>query len=346
MTEKMPLNLIKWYKINQRKLPWRETTNPYFIWLSEIMLQQTKVDTVIPYYLKFCKSYPSVDDLAKAQMDDVLKLWEGLGYYSRAKRLIPCAKMLVEDYRSTFPSNKEALLSLPGIGSYTAGAILGIAFNQKEPAVDGNVLRVVSRLDRMKEDITKQKTRVLVEEKLRSILPKDMRSFNQAMMELGALVCTPKNPTCEICPIKESCSAYEVGDILEYPVKTKKTKAVMKDVLVAVIEFEGKYLMYQKEPTGLIGGFWAFPHQVENESQKQLTEVEDVYETFNYQLNEGYEIGKTKHVFSHQVWNMTVIKYEVNEYFYVDEPKMKWVSLIEMESLPITRVMKRVINLI
>ncbi|MCK8061227.1 MULTISPECIES: A/G-specific adenine glycosylase [unclassified Fusibacter] len=346
MTNEMSTDLVDWYHKHHRILPWRETDDPYAIWLSEVMLQQTKVDTVIPYYTRFLKAYPTVRDLADADLDDVLKLWEGLGYYSRAKRLIPCARMVVSEYGSKFPDSKNELLKLPGIGSYTAGAILGIAFNIKEPAVDGNVFRVVSRLDRLKDDIARAKTKDVFEGRLLKILPDDMRAFNQAIMELGAMICTPKNPKCEECPIRTYCSAYRVGDILEYPVKTKKAKAVLKDVRVALVEFEGRYLMYQKAPDGLIGGFWAFPHQVGEGDEGESNESDIVSENFDYSLQGGLEIGTVKHVFSHQIWQMTVVHYKADAYFYVDEPKMTWVSVDEMDTLAISTAMKRVIQLI
>ena len=198
----MQTKLLDWYHINHRKLPWRDQFDPYKIWLSEIMLQQTQVTTVIDYFNRFVKTYPTVQDLALADEDSVLKLWEGLGYYSRARRLIPCAKMVVELFDGEFPKDYKKIIKLPGVGSYTAGAVLSIAYNIKLPAVDGNVMRVYSRLFNMDADISDAKSKKIFEEKVFDTLPEDRRHYNQALMELGATICTPKSPKCMACPIQ------------------------------------------------------------------------------------------------------------------------------------------------
>lgn len=219
-------NLINWYKINQRDLPWRMNRDPYRVWVSEIMLQQTKVDTVIPYFYRFMEKFPTLEDLAAADEQEVLKAWEGLGYYSRARNLQNAVREVVAEYGGEVPTNPKDLGALKGVGPYTKGAILSIAFNQAEPAVDGNVMRVFSRVLRIEEDITLQRTKKLFEAYVKEMIDKDdPSSFNQAVMELGALICTPKSPACLFCPVQEQCSAFAEGVQEELPIKKKAKKA-------------------------------------------------------------------------------------------------------------------------
>lgn len=342
MQSKQALQLITWFEKHQRDLPWRHTKDPYAIWLSEVMLQQTQVDTVIPYYQRFLAKYPSVQDLARADMDDVLKLWEGLGYYSRAKRLIPCAIQVVEKHQGHFPKEEKALLKLPGIGPYTAGAILSIAYNKQVPAVDGNVLRVVARLDCLDLDIGQAKNRPVFEDIVRQILPKNMRAFNQAMMELGAMVCTPKSPKCDGCPLQGTCLAYKTKTVGDYPVKLKKTKAKTLKVSVALVYHKNRVLIYQKAPDGLIGGLWAFPYHAD-EIDNLSALKESVWDQFGITLSDGKACGQTKHVFTHQIWHMTLYAFEVSEPIRVDDPKMMWASLLDIDQLPMSTAMKRVL---
>jgi A/G-specific adenine glycosylase len=214
--------LLAWYRSGNRDLPWRRSRDPYFIWVSEIMLQQTRVDTVIPYFNRFVERFPTVRDLAEAPEEDVLKLWEGLGYYSRARNLQAAAREVTERYGGKIPDDKEAVSGLKGVGPYTAGAILSIAFNRPEPAVDGNVMRVLSRYFCIDEDIARPATRIRMEGLARELIPEGAAGdFNQALMELGALVCTPRSPHCLICPVMEHCAGRIAGREEELPVKSK-----------------------------------------------------------------------------------------------------------------------------
>src|SRR5690625_3988866 len=219
------VDLLQWYKENKRELPWRKTVDPYKIWVSEIMLQQTKVDTVIPYYENFMKQSPTIYDLAAADEQEVLKMWEGLGYYSRARNLYSAAKEVVANYEGKVPKNREKIGQLKGIGPYTRGAILSIAFNQPEPAVDGNVMRVLSRVLLIEENINEQKVKTKFESIVKEIISKeDPSSFNQGLMEIGALICTPKNPACLLCPIQQHCRALQKGMAEHLPIKLKKKR--------------------------------------------------------------------------------------------------------------------------
>ncbi len=233
--------LITWYLEEKRDLPWRRTSNPYHIWVSEVMLQQTRVDTVIPYYERFIEKFPTLADLAYAKEEDVLKLWEGLGYYSRARNLQTGVKEVVEGYGSKIPDNRKEISKLKGVGPYTAGAVLSIAFGVPEHAVDGNVMRVLSRLLLIEEDIAIPRTKKIFEDVVMMLIDKeDPSSFNQGLMELGATICTPR-PRCLLCPVREFCTAFHEGKQEDLPVKSKQVK--MKTVPVIF----NRYPEYRRE---------------------------------------------------------------------------------------------------
>lgn len=347
-TEESPLAtaLLEWYFNHQRTLPWRENHDPYRIWLSEIMLQQTQVATVIDYFNRFTKTFPTVFDLAKASEDQVFKLWEGLGYYSRARNIMRCAKVLVEDYGGVFPRELAKALKLPGVGPYTAGAVLSIAYNEPVPAVDGNVMRVMSRLYAKKEDIGDPKTRPLIEALVMEVLPHDRRHFNQALMELGATVCTPKNPQCEGCPIQSHCLAKATGQTQSLPVKLQKIKKTSHLVPVAYVTCNDQVLIIRRPSEGLLSGLWAFP-TVELEASSEAkytkdpsqlglfsTEQEEIQalknwfsENMDMALPMTYEfLGEVKHVFTHKTWQLRLWHFKVEKPVYTDLPESQWVT--------------------
>lgn len=214
-------HLLEWFALEQRQMPWRETKNPYYIWVSEVMLQQTQVDTVRDYYQRFITQFPRIEDLAAAQEEDVLKLWEGLGYYSRARNFHTAAKEVVAQHNGIVPQHPDTFLSLKGVGPYTQAAVMSIAYGLPLATVDGNVFRVWSRLNDDSRDTALQSTRKAYEQELLPYVASEAGDFNQAMMELGALVCTPKSPLCIFCPVQDHCEAYANGTVLERPVKTK-----------------------------------------------------------------------------------------------------------------------------
>ncbi|MRN55544.1 A/G-specific adenine glycosylase [Paenibacillus monticola] len=258
-------NLLEWYQGQKRDLPWRRHRNPYYIWISEIMLQQTRVDTVIPYFNRFIERFPTVEALADAPEEDVLKCWEGLGYYSRARNLQHAAKQVKELHGGQVPNDRDAVFSLKGVGPYTAGAILSIAFNRPEPAVDGNVMRVLSRYFLLEDDIAKGPTRVKMEYLAAELIPEgEAMHFNQALMELGALVCTPKSPRCLPCPVMEHCAARLAGCETSLPVKTKAKPPRPEERLAALIEgrgaHAGRVLIRQRPASGLLARMWELPH--------------------------------------------------------------------------------------
>lgn len=313
--------LLYWYELNQRILPFRKNNDPYRIWVSEIMLQQTQVDTVIPYYNRFMTQFPTVFDLASAEEDEVYKLWAGLGYYSRARNLLKCAKEIVEVYEGIFPMDYKKVLKLPGIGPYTAGAVLSIAYNLKYPAVDGNVMRVISRIYNIEDDIAIPKTKKNFEKKVKDILPNDVRHFNQSIMELGALICTPKNPKCEKCPVQDQCQANILNIQDKLPLKTKKIKNNKIYLGVGILNREQEILLV-KNKKGLLSGLWGLPAiegSDEVDAKKNLLKMID--EDHKVKVKNCEKLGEEKHVFTHKTWKMIVYKIDVdvNDVFYIKE---------------------------
>ncbi|WP_438447754.1 A/G-specific adenine glycosylase [Gorillibacterium sp. sgz5001074] len=257
--------LLEWYRSVRRDLPWRRSRDPYRIWVSEIMLQQTRVETVIPYFNRFMEWFPTVEALAYAPEERLLKAWEGLGYYSRARNLQAAAREVCEQYGGRVPDTKEGVSGLKGVGPYTAGAILSIAFNQPEPAVDGNVMRVLSRYLVLEEDIAKPSTRIGIEKLAQALIPEGTAGdFNQALMELGATICTPKAAHCLPCPVMEWCGARLEGRVDELPVKAKAKPPRTERRAVALVEGTGEHagrvLVRQRPADGLLARLWELPH--------------------------------------------------------------------------------------
>jgi A/G-specific adenine glycosylase len=355
-------NLLAWYFENARALPWRESHDPYRIWLSEVMLQQTQVVTVLGYYERFLQRYPNVQALAAADEEDVLKLWEGLGYYSRARRLIPCARAVVERHGGEFPPSKAALLALPGIGPYTAGAILSIAWNQRVTAIDGNVLRVASRWYALKTDIRLPAAHVAIETELMSELPADARHFNQALMELGACVCTPRSPKCETCPVRSDCKAYELGLVEQLPFKSRAKAKVESSKCVAYVTCKGQLLIEKRSPGELLGSLWGFPvidqapemDDVVGDSEVDAVVVRETsgFETVESYLEENYDLrvrrsaalSQATHVFTHRIWNMTLIHFEAEEAKVTDLPETRWIHPSELKHYALPTAFRKLLR--
>lgn len=322
--DKMIPLLICWYQKNRRDLPWRKNKEPYQIWVSEIMLQQTRVETVIPYFERFIKKLPTLDHLSQIEEDELLKLWEGLGYYSRVKNMQKCAKKLIEKNMHTLPSTYQELIKLPGIGPYTAGAIASIAFEEKVSAVDGNVLRVISRFLSIHQNISNPKVKKEIELLLNEHMPHESGTFNQALMELGATICIPGNPRCNVCPLQKLCKAYEKGEMYILPIKEKKKK--QKDVYITVflLFYKNKFAIQKRKDTGLLASLFEFPNIEESISTKKIPfSFDKVKETTLY-----------KHTFTHQIWYMKGYILYLNE---MPKENFTWVSLQELEenySLP------------
>ncbi len=304
-------DLISWYIAEKRDLPWRKDQDPYKIWVSEIMLQQTRVDTVIPYFNAFIKKFPTIESLANADEEEVLKAWEGLGYYSRVRNLQSAVKEVASSYSGIVPNTPEEISRLKGVGPYTKGAILSIAYNIPEPAVDGNVMRVFSRILSIWEDIAKPKTRKIFEEATYQLISKeDPSSFNQAVMELGALICTPTSPSCLLCPVREYCSAFAEGVQTELPIKSKKKKPRPLQMAAAVLyDADGRLYIHKRPSTGLLANLWEFPNvEIVAETDQSYREQLKKFLKENYQADvELSELsGTVEHIFSHLIWNISV----------------------------------------
>ncbi|MCP3739659.1 A/G-specific adenine glycosylase [Rossellomorea sp. BNER] len=327
-------DLIGWFTEEQRDLPWRKDQDPYKIWVSEIMLQQTRVDTVIPYFLNFIDKFPTVATLASAQEDEVLKAWEGLGYYSRVRNLQSAVKEVHEQYSGQVPNTPQEISKLKGVGPYTAGAILSIAYGIPEPAVDGNVMRVLSRILSIWEDIAKPSSRKLFEEAIRKLISHENPSyFNQALMELGALICTPTSPKCLLCPVREHCHAFYEGVQNELPIKTKKKSTRSVSLAAAVLVNEkGEFLIHKRPNQGLLANLWEFPNCEIGDfstARKQLKQ----FLNNEYGLQVNLENGvKTKidHIFSHLKWNISVYFGKINQ---SDQPNHSSMKIVTEEEL-------------
>ena len=262
--ERLPLPLLEWYHENARVLPWRSDPTPYHVWVSEIMLQQTRVAAVLGYYERFLEALPTVADLAECPEDRLMKLWQGLGYYSRARNLQKAARQVMERHGGEFPTDYDDIRALAGVGDYTAGAIASIALGQAVPAVDGNVLRVVSRLTNDRRDVTRPETKAAVTESLRAAMPIHAAGeFNQALMDLGATVCLPNGaPLCEKCPARSFCAAHRAGCAAELPVKAPKRKRRVEERTVWLIFHEKKVALRQRPKKGLLAGLWEYPNEL------------------------------------------------------------------------------------
>ena len=332
-------NLLVWYEKEKRDLPWRKTRDPYGIWISEIMLQQTRVETVIDYYLRWMDAFPDVQSLAGADLEEVLKQWEGLGYYSRARNLQRAARIIVEEQGGILPSTAKELSNLPGIGPYTAGAIASIAFGLPSPAVDGNVLRVMGRLFEqveIDELNTKKKIYQLVEDSFPAGRASD---FTQALMDLGALICLPRNSKCASCPLCEQCMAFKQDKQDVWP--HRREKAVRKTVLryVAVIEKEGRILMHRRPSEGLLASLWEFPG-VDCE-RKEAFEAE-FFRIFGLEIRIGKHFLNARHIFTHLEWHMKVYLCTLGEEEFAENDDYRWVRPEQLEDLAIPTAFQRI----
>ena len=344
--------LLDWYDENKRDLPWRRTNDPYAIWISEIMLQQTRVDTVIPYYERFLHHLPTIKDLAAAPEEVLLKLWEGLGYYSRVRNLQKAAQQIEEKYEGVFPNQHEQILSLTGIGPYTAGAIASIAFGLPEPAVDGNVMRVLARLFEVDYDIGVPAHRKIFQAMMEVLINPDRPGdFNQALMDLGSDIESPVNPHPEDSPVKEFSAAYLHGTMDKYPIKAPKKKPTPVFYRGHIIRnSQNEFLLEKKEVAGLLSGFWTFPLMETKDKQGTLFEVAE--EQADYATEENFtekyglsvdwldtEITPIQHVFSHRKWQVELVEGQTadNELITATGSQLRWVAVSDFPNYPFAK---------
>lgn len=339
--------ILGWYSRHARDLPWRRTPDPYAVWVSEIMLQQTQVKTVVPFYEKFMARFPDVRSLAEADLDDVLHLWAGLGYYSRARNLLAAAKKIQDEYGGKFPDTEKSLRSLQGVGRYTAGAVLSIAYGKDTPVLDGNVMRVLSRLFALDVDPRSTAGQQALWDLAGRLVPTGKGSaWNQGLMELGALLCLPENSTCMLCPVNESCEALSRGEVDHFPVRRERRKVPVVQGLCAIVLRGKKILFVQRPEDGLLGGLWEFPTAELRGWVPRSTTAEDfVKETLGLEGSIQEKIGVVRHLFTHKdlrlhlfVFETTGGRLRAGRY-----RAHRWVRLSEVNRFPLSALTKKVI---
>lgn len=324
--ENLPALLLPWYKEKARKLPWRENKNPYCVWISEIMLQQTRVEAVMGYYSRFLQTIPDIKALAEIEDEKLLKLWEGLGYYSRARNLKKAALDMMERFGGEFPETYAEILSLPGIGPYTAGAISSICFELPKAAVDGNVLRIMSRILNNSEPIDLPKTKLDAAQALEDIYPPENRGdFTQALMELGAVICTPGTPNCAACPVREICLAFKENTVSLLPVRMPKKQKSLEQKTVFLFQCGEKFALLKRSAEGLLGGLWQIP---ETAGVLSVQEALKAAEQMGVQPKEVCSQMQKNHIFTHIKWEMTCYHILCAE----ETPKFVWADLEEMRT--------------
>ncbi len=353
---RIPPRLLNWYNNHKRTLPWRARgLDPYAVWVSEIMLQQTRVETVIPYFEKWLKLFPTVEALANASERDVLNAWEGLGYYSRARNFHKAAKSVVQKYDGELPRDLDELRKLPGIGRYTVGALASIIFGMDEPALDGNLKRVYARLFDVSAPVNSTEGEKILWKLARDDLPKGRAAdFNQALMDLGALICLPKNPRCLICPLMKECKARQNGTQALRPVKKPKRDSPHHVHAAAVIVAQDvilryKVLLAQRPSTGLLGGMWEFPNgRVDNnDPAKELEQV--IRAGYSLRLTRSVRrnfqrIGVFDHAYTH--FKVTVHAFVCKAMSVRKAKNLKWVALKDLDDYPMGRIDRRIANAI
>ncbi|VTS14465.1 A/G-specific adenine glycosylase [Streptococcus pseudoporcinus] len=352
--------LLNWYDQEKRDLPWRRNKNPYHIWVSEIMLQQTQVQTVIPYYHRFLDWFPTVAELAVADEERLLKAWEGLGYYSRVRNMQKAAQQVMTEFDGVFPSSHENISKLKGIGPYTAGAIASIAFDLPEPAVDGNVMRVMARLFEVNYDIGDPKNRKIFQALMDKLIDPDRPGdFNQALMDLGTDIESAKNPRPDESPIRFFCAAYLHGTYDKYPIKKPKKKPRPIEIQAFIIQDQdGRFLIEKNDQGCLLGGFWSFPILETTFISQQLdlfSDQETVLERFSKTttFEESYGLAidwssqsfpLVKHTFSHQKWTIFLTKGKVTTISPIHNRTVAWVSRNDMANYPMARPQKKILE--
>jgi A/G-specific adenine glycosylase len=333
--------LICWYLSNKRDLPWRKTNNPYHIWVSEVMLQQTQVDTVVPYYSKFLSRFEGIKDLARADLQDVLKIWEGLGYYARARNLHRAAGIVLNQCNGIVPNQREDFRRLPGVGDYIAAAVLSIAFEKPYPVVDGNVKRVLARLFLMEEPVNKSASLKAFQERSVILLdPQRPGIYNQAIMELGATVCKPQRPLCRTCPVKKMCRAHQSGRVSEYPRKVAGKPTPRYQISVGVVFKNGRVLITRRKLDGLLGGLWEFPGgKIKTGEDAEAACIREIKEEVNLVIKVDSHLCRVKHAYTHfkilmDVFCCSFVSGRVRLNGPVDH---RWINLRRIDEYPLPK---------
>ena len=333
--------LIDWYRLNQRDLPWRKFSDPYPIWVSEVMLQQTQVNTVVPYYNEFLKRFPKIERLARADLQEVLKAWEGMGYYARARNLHKAAGIVLNRHRGMVPQNWREFRELPGVGDYIAAAVLSIAFGAPYPVVDGNVKRVLSRLFLIEEPVNRSTSNKLFQQSAAELLSvKNPGTFNQAVMELGALVCIPSRPLCPECPVQNWCRAYQTNRTAEFPRQIKKQATPQYRIAVGVVFKNDRILITRRKPDGLLGGLWEFPGgKIRQSENAEAACIREIMEEVNLAVKIDSHLCRVKHAYTHfkiqmEVFCCSYISGRVRLNGPVDH---HWIRLNQLQKYPLPK---------
>ena len=337
--------LLTWYQQEKRELPWRETLNPYYIWISEIVLQQTRVNQGLPYYYKFVDKFPKIHDLANAHEEEVLKIWQGLGYYSRARNMQKAAKMIVNEFKNVFPNSFNEIKKLPGVGDYTAAAVASFAFKEPVPVVDGNVKRVFARFLGIHDNIQLGSFQSQLFAHLKDVIPaNDPANFNQAMMELGALVCVPKNPKCEVCPIADFCIARSENLQNVLPINIKKTKIRQRTIhYFFVTDLTQKCIIQKRSADSIWGGLYEFPNVDYEDLGFPREVIGEIISTnvVNFELP-NKPVGIATHKLSHQ--NITAVLWVVKTSQLIERERFKLIDVSDLNNFPLHKLMLKFVD--
>ena len=346
MQIKIKNQLLHWYNNNKRALPFRKTNDPYKIWVSEVMLQQTQIKTVIPFYNRWVKEYPTLKSAANANLDKLLKLWEGLGYYSRCRNFHKALKIVEQKYKGEIPNSLDEFLSLPGVGEYTAGAVLSIGYQKCISAIDGNVTRVMARILGIKNLTIKNKRRI--KRNVQKLIPKtDPGNFNQGLMELGALICTPTKPKCEICPVSNFCKAYKYNEPALYPLKKKKKANPHYTVVAGIIWRDDKFFIQKRDENAMLGGLWEFPGgKVENGESLEDALSREIKEECNFIPVIKNKAGFVKHSYSHFSISFHCFHCSENGNGFNQGNRGAWITIKEIESYTFPKANHKIFSLI
>jgi A/G-specific adenine glycosylase len=342
--------LTNWYQKNHRKLPWRETHDPYSIWVSEVMLQQTQVTKVLRYYDLFIDRFPTIYSLSKARLQTVLKSWELMGYYARARNLHRASKLVVNSFNGEIPRDYTLFKNLPGVGEYIAAAVTSIAFGAPRPVLDGNVKRVLARLYLIDTPVNRQNANRIFIEKAEEILDKkDPGKFNQAMMELGAVICKPKNPQCSVCPVKQFCQAQINNVQSSYPLRIKKARIPRYHISAGIVQKDGKFLITRRKNSGLLGGLWEFPGgKIQKDETPEQACEREIYEEAMIHVEISQHLKQIKHAYTHFriIMDIFLCEYVSGQVNLKSSTDYRWINISDIDKYPFPAANHKFITLL